>query len=226
MANAYLLRRGGYSLRSYFTDFPATQDPLFEFGAWRTPVNFYLAPETTPGRCFSNGPTDNFDDALAQLVQPQLIGNTRITTTMFRQGGYTPTGDVSHESGHYHRIFIDNSNPSNTLVSGYEFLFPFNSSAFQIVAWLGVNHSFPDNFNVLSPTALNGGLQPIQDNDVLVTEIEGSTLRAYQNGVQIATLVDTTFAVDPTRGPGMGFFPRTGATPSAFCFRNWKAELI
>ena len=226
--NAYLLRRGGYSLRSYFTAFAATENPLLEGGAWRTPINFYKAPQTTPGRCFSNGTTDNFDDALAQLISPQLSGDTRITTRIFRQGGYTPVGDVSHECGHYHRILIDNSNPANTLVRGYEFLFPFNSGTFQIVAWLAVNHSFPDNFSILSPTPLNGGLQPVQDNDVLVTEVQivagVQTLRAYQNGTQIATLVDNTWTSGG--GPGMGMYPNAGATPSNYCFRDWLAELI
>ncbi len=222
--NAYLLRRGGYSLRSYFTDFPGTENPLSQSGAWRTPVNFYRSPQTTPARCFSNGATDNFDDALAQLISPQLANDTRISTRIFRQGGYTPSGDVSHEVGHYHRIDINNSNPGNTLVRGYEFLFPFDSTAFQIVAWLAVNHSFPDNFAILSPTMLNGGLQAVQDNDVLVTEIQGTTLRAYQNGTQIATLVDSTWTTGG--GPGLGFFPRTGATPSSYCFRDWMAESL
>ena len=177
MSNAYLLRRGGYSLRSYFTNFPGTENPIAQSGAWRTPVNFYRAPQSTPARCFSNGATDNFDDALAQLISPQLANNHQITTTVFRAGGYSP--GVSHEIGHYLRILIDNSNPSNTLVRGYEMLFPYDSTSFQMVAWLAVNHSFPDNFTILNPTAVNGGLANVQNGDVLRSRIVGNVIDVF-----------------------------------------------
>lgn len=222
MANAYLLRRGGYSLRSYFTNFPGTENPISQGGAWRTSVNFYKAPQTTPGKCFSNGATDNFDDAIAQLISPQLASNHRITTTIFRQAGYNP--GVSHEVGHYLDVLINNSNPSNTLISGFEMLFPYDSTAFQMVQWLGVNHAFPDNFTILSPTAVNGGLANVQNGDVLVSEIIGTTINVYQNGTQIYTLAGVSRG--SPGGPGMGFYTNTGATPANYCISDYKAESL
>ncbi len=223
MANAYLLRRGGYSLRSYFTNFPATEDPLSQSGVWRTSVNFYKAPETTPGRCFSNGTTDNFDDALAQLISPQLAANHRITTTVFRAGGYTP--GVSHEIGHYLDIFINNANPANTLVSGFEMLFPYDSTSFQMVQWLGVNHSFPDNFSILNPTAVNGGLANVQNGDVLVSQIVGTDITVSQNGIVKYTLSGVTRG--PAGGPGIGFYVNSGGgIPANFCITDYLAESL
>lgn len=222
MANAYLLRRGGYSQRSFFTNFPGTENPLSQAAAWRTSVNFYKAPQTTPGKCFSNGATDNFDDAIAQLVAPQLANDCRITTHVFRQAAYSP--GVSHEIGHYHRVLIDNSNPGNTLIRGYELLFPYDSTVFQIVAWLAVNHAFPDNFNILSPTAVNGGLANVQNGDTLVSEIIGNVINVYQNGTQIYTLTDNTWLTGG--GPGIGFYTNTGATPANYCITDYLAESL
>ena len=222
--SAFLLRHGVTVPSQYATLWPLTENPISEGGRWRTAVNFYKAPQSTPGRCFSNGATDNFDDALAQLISPDLGDNYEITAGVFRQGGYTPVGDASHEVGLYGRLLIDNSNPSNTLVRGYEMLFPFNSSSFQMVAWLGVNHSFPDNFTILSPTILNGGLQPVQNGDILKARFLGNVITVFQNGLAIATLTDTTW---PTGGgPGFGFFPRTGATPSSYCLTDWAATRL
>jgi hypothetical protein len=207
---------------NFSTAFPATENPLSQSGAWRTAVNFYRAPQTTPGKCFSNGATDNFDDALAQLVSPNMGNNYRIGLHVFRQGGYSP--GVSHEIGLYLRLLIDNSNPSNTLVRGYECLFPYDSGSFQLVAWLGVNHSFPDNFSILSPTAQNGGLANVQNGDLLEAEIVGNDISVYQNSTLIYTLTDSTWTSGG--GPGMGFYTNTGATPQNFCPTDFTVQRL
>jgi len=220
--SAFLLRYGVTNPTSYSTAFPATEDPISESGSWRTSVNFYKAPRSTPGKCFANAPTDSFDDAIGQLISPQLGNNHSVRTTVFRQGGYT-TG-VTHEIGHYLRVLIDNSNPSNTLIRGYEMLFPFDSTSFQMVAWLAVNHSFPDNFTILNPTAVNGGLANVQNGDVLESRIVGNLITVYQNGTQIYTLTDSTWTNGG--GPGIGFYANTGATPASFCISDYQAMTL
>ncbi len=211
------------SPQSFSTSFPGTEDPLSQSAAWRTAVNFYKAPETTPGKCFSNGVTDNFDDALAQLVSPSFgAGDYEITATIFRQGGYSP--GVSHEVGLYLDLFVDNDNPSNTLVSGFEMLFPYDSTSFQIFQWLGVNHSFPDNFTQLSPSAQNGGLANVQNGDILKARLQGSNITVTQNGVVKYTLAGITRS--GSGGPGMGFYVNTGATPANFCITSYAVQLL
>lgn len=186
-------------------------------------MNFYRAPETTPGKCFANGLTDNFDDALAQLVSPQFgAGDYEITATIFRQGGYSP--GVSHEVGLYLDLFINNANPSNTLVSGFEMLFPYASTAFQIFQWLGVNHAFPDNFTELSPTAQNGGLAEVQDGDVLKAKLEGTNITVTQNGVVKYTLAGITRS--GSGGPGMGFYVNPGATAANYCITDYSVQRL
>lgn len=207
---------------TYSTTWPNTEDPISYAGAWRTPVNFYQHHRSTPGKLFAAANSDNFDDAVSQLVSPNMGDNYRISAHVFRQGGYTPGG--SHEIGLYCRVLIDNSNPSNTLIRGYEFLFPFNSGVFQIVAWLGVDHGFPSNFNILSPTTQNGGLQPIANGDLIEAQISGNSLSAYQNGVLIATLTDTTWTSGG--GPGMGSYVNTGGTPSSFCITDYTVQRL
>lgn len=208
--------------QSFSTSFPDTENPLSQSGAWRTAVNFYRAPQTTPGKCFSNAATDNFDDALAQLVSPGMGNNYRVGVHVFRQGGYSP--GVSHEIGLYLRLNIDNSNPSNTLVRGYECLFPYDSTAFQLVAWLGVNHSFPDNFSILSPSAQNGGLANVQNGDLLEAQISGNAISVFQNGLLIYTLTDSTWTSGG--GPGFGAYVNTGGTPANFCITDYAVQRL
>lgn len=208
---------------AFSTAFPGTENPLSQSGAWRTAVNFYKQPQTTPGKCFGNGTTDDFDDALAQLLSPSFgAGDYEITATIFRQGGYSP--GVSHEVGLYLDLFVDNSNPSNTLVSGFEMLFPYDSSSFQIFQWLGVNHSYPDNFNQLSPSAQNGGLDNVLHGDVLKAKLQGTNITITQNGSVKYTLGGITRS--GSGGPGMGFYVNTGATAANYCISNYAVQRL
>lgn len=207
--------------QNFSTSFPGTENPLSQSGAWRTPVNFYKQPRTTPGKCFGNDVTDNYDDALGQLVSPDFGNNYRISAHVFRQSLYTTL--FSHEVGLYGRLLIDNSNPANTLVRGYEFLFPFDSGSFQIVAWLGIDHS-SGNFSSLSPVDQNGGLQPVQDGDLLEIELVGNNFGAYQNGLLIATLTDATW---PTGGgPGFGAYVNTGSLAANYCITDYAVQRL
>ena len=211
--------------QSFSTTFPATENPLSQSGAWRTAVNFYAQPQTTAGKCFGNRVTDNVDDAVATLVSPDMGNNYRISAHVFRAASYTPGG--SHEIGLYLRQLINNSNPANTLVRGYECLFPYNSNSFQIFAWLAVNHVFPDNFNQLSPAAQNGGLQIIQNGDLLEAQIVGNNISIYQNSTLIYTLTDSTWTSGG--GPGMGFYVNdAGGTgvPSNFCITDYSVQRL
>lgn len=186
-------------------------------------MNFYKAPQCASGKCFANGTTDNFDDALAQLVSPSYgAGDYEITATIFRQGGYSP--GVSHEVGLYLDLFINNANPSNTLVSGFEMLFPYDSTSFQIFQWLGVNHAFPDNFNQLSPTAQNGGLSNVANGDVLKAKLQGTNITVTQNGTVRYTLAGITRS--GSGGPGMGFYVNSGATAANYCISSYSVQRL
>lgn len=207
---------------SFSTSFPGSENPLSQSGAWRTSSSFYKAPQTTPGKCFSNGATDNFDDAVATLVSPDMGNNYRISVHAFRAGGYSP--GVSHEIGLYLRQLINNSNPANTLVRGYECLFPYDSNSFQIFRWEAVNHAFPDNFTQLSPSAQNGGLQIVQNGDLLEAQIVGNNITVYQNSTLIYTLTDSTWSSGG--GPGMGFYTNAGATPSSYCITDYAVQKL
>lgn len=206
---------------AFSTAFLATENPISEGGAWRTAVNFYKAPQTTPGKCFANGTTDSYDDALMQLVSPDMGNDYRLSAHVFRQAAYSP--GVSHEVGLYARMLINNSNPANTLVRGYEFLFPYNSTSFQIVKWIALDHSF-DNFVFLSPDEQNGGLQPVADGDFLEVRVFGNDFEVYQNGGLIYLLTDSSY---PTGGgPGFGAYVNAGATPANYCITDFAVQRL
>lgn len=184
-------------------------------------MNFYKQPQTTPGKCFANANTDNFDDAVAQLVSPSMGNDYRISAHIFRTGA---APGVSHEVGLYLRVLIDNTNASNTLIRGYECLFPYDSSSFQIFRWEAVNHSFPDNFTQITVNAQNGGLQNVQNGDLLEAQIIGANISCFQNGLLIATATDSVWSSGG--GPGMGFYVNTGATPSNYCITDYAVQRL
>lgn len=207
---------------NFSTSFPGTENPLSQSGAWRTAVNFYKQPQTTPGKCFANAATDNVDDAVATLVSPNMGNNYRISAHVYRAALYTTL--FSHEIGLYLRQLIDNSNPSNTLVRGYECLFPFDSGSFQIFRWEAVNHAFPDNFTQLSVTTQNGGLQNVQDGDLLEAQIVESNISVYQNSILIYTATDSVWSSGG--GPGMGFYVNTGSVAANYCITDYAVQRL
>lgn len=203
--------------RSYDTQFPADQNPISEGGRWLVggTTGFYQSPRSLSGLCFGAGTASGYDDCLGQLQSPSLGNDHRVEVTVHKAGGYTPPD--SHEIGLYLRINI-----GAEFVTAYECLHPFDGGGgFQIIRWLGLNHTDLDNFDLtIDVTTMNGGLGTISDGDVLASQIVGSTIKCFKNGTQFAEATDANLA---SGKPGIGFFIRPGGTPSSFCISRYRA---
>lgn len=205
---------------SYDTQFPADENPISEGGRWRVGADtgFYKSPRSLGGKCFGNGTASGYDDCLGQLQMPNLGNDHRVEATVYKLGGYTPPG--SHEVGLYLRM--GRAGASEEFVTGYECLFPFNGGGeFQIIAWLGINHTDLDNFDLtIDVTTMNGGLGTISDGDVLAAQIVGSTIKCYRNDTQFAEATDSRYT---TGKPGLGFFVQPDGVPSSYCITRYRA---
>jgi hypothetical protein len=189
---------------SYTTLFPLTEDPISEGGLWvcgGAVGGDWTNPETTPGRCFGSTIVSTTDDDIACLTT-SFHANQYAQGTVFRQVGYTAPS--SHESELLLRFAI-----SSGVARGYEVTWGFEGLV-QIVRWNGSLGDF---------TVLNAGVDvgPAVTGDVLRAGMIGSDITVFLNDESIATANDSTW----TDGqPGLGFFPRTGATPEFYC---WSA---
>ena len=203
---------------SYFTTFPTDENPLSEGGRWRvgsSASNNYQNPRTLSGDCFGANTSSGFDDCLAHVQGMQIPNNHRIDVTIRKTAGYTPPD--SHEVGIYGRMVI-----GSQFVRGYEILIAFSPGAFQVIKWLGVATTFPENFTILSTS---GNPPAVDDGDVFRVDFIGNVITCYRNGVLFNTTTDTDSPwLDGN--PGMGFFirPGTGADPSKYCIRDWMAQ--
>ncbi len=203
---------------SYDTSWAADENPISEGGRWTVAGGgFYQDVRSLGGKCFGAATSAGYNDCLAMLDMPNIGNNHRVEITVSLTGGYTP-GD-SHENGIYLRR--GRAGASNEFVTGYEMLFPFPGSPFQIVAWLGTHHDDLANFDTsIEITEMNGGLGTIAHGDVLAAQIVGSTIKAYRNGTQFAQATDSRWT---TGKPGLGFFVRPGGTPSSYCITRYRA---
>lgn len=212
--SALLLRYGVTNPTSYSTAFPLTENPISEGGRWRVGgvTGFYRSPQTTPGLCFGNGTSADFDDCLGQLQTPFLNANYSISVVIHKTGGYTAPD--SHEVGIYGRLIIGAS-----LVRGYEVLIGFTSGEFQVVKWLGISQA-SDNFTVMSTS---GTPAAVNDGDVFRADFIGNVITVYRNGSLFNTTTDSSSPwLDGN--PGMGFFIRPGGTPSSYCTTSWAVN--
>lgn len=195
---------GGGSPTSYSTLFPGTENPISESGKWvcgGTTGLDWNNPRTTPGKCFASAIVSTVDDDIACL-STTFGPNQFAQATAFRQVGYTAPD--SHESEVLLRFKITAHS-----ARGYEIVWTFDG-AMAIVRWNGALNDFDVLFG---PTNINAAVT----GDVFRAEMNGATITVYKNGVSVGTVDDSTY----TDGqPGVGFFPRTGATPESYC---WSA---
>jgi subtilisin family serine protease len=201
---------GGTGGASYSTNFPATENPISQGGMW---FNGNAAGldwnnvQTTPGKAFAAAFVGGYDDPIA-VLNTAFTANQYAQGTVYRAPGYSPTTNHEIELLLRFRITPDSAR-------GYEILWG-HGGELNIVRWNGPYGSYTPLLGTIGPN-----IGAAVDGDVLRGEVMGNVVRVYKNGTLVATSpADNTF----TDGqPGIGFWPRPGATLQNFGWKSFSA---
>jgi len=201
---------------SYSTSFPNTENPLSEGGRWingRAVGGNWNNVQSMPGRAIAAGFVSGYDDPIAVLTT-SFAANQYAEGTVFRATGYSPS--ASHEIELLLRFQITSGN-----ARGYEVLWGAGGEV-NVVRWNGPLGNY---------TPVGGSTGPnigaARDGDIFRAEISGTIIRVYRNGALVLTRdVSSVGNVWTTGQPGMGFFPRTGATLANYGWKSYRAGSI
>lgn len=225
----FLIVPVGAALRSYQTNFPATEDPISENNNWingavtgldwgnvQTVPGHVFATNINPG-CPNTSPTD-CNDSVASLTGTWAADQTACAV-VFIGSGLSRTSGIYEIELHLHQSISAGN------ATGYEFnysLFNNGNQYMQIVRWNGALGSF----TVLGgssgvPVALNNG-------DTFCASSTGGSLKSWL--VRGGTTVQSTKPISDTTftggAPGVGFFNGAGslADNANFGFSSFQAS--
>lgn len=192
----------------YSTNFPAAENPLSEGGKWINGKAVGLAwnnVQSVPGKAYAADFATGYNDPIA-VLNTSFTANQYAQGTVYRAAGYSP--GVNHEIELLLHFQISANN-----ARGYEILWAHQGNM-AIVRWNGPL----DNY---TPLVDNLQIGQAVDGDVLRAEIIGNVIKVYKNGALVATgPADATW----TNGqPGMGFWPKPGATPQNYGWKSYSA---
>ena len=197
---------------SFSTTFPLTQNPISQGGIWTNGLADGVAwndVQTDGTKALATSLASGVADSIAHLkstVWPASAVNIRITAVMF-QNAADP--DSEFELHLRHLITTNNAR-------GYECLLSQNGNV-QIVRW---NGAFSD-FTTIE--TIDNLPTPTADGDVISAEITGSSIKFFQNGIQLAHATDATWA---NGFPGLGFDKPIAADPTKFGWKSWSVVAI
>lgn len=192
---------------AYLTAFPRAENPFSDSGRWVNGGDAGLDWQnvrTVPGKAFATDFATGYNDAIA-VLNASLSPNQFAQGTVTRAAGYDPT--VKHEIELLLRFKIE---PHRA--RGYEVLWGKNGDIF-IVRWNGPLNSY---------TALAGraDMAPGREGDRLRAEVVGTKIKVYRNGALVLVASDSTWKDGQ---PGMGFWPKPGATIDAYGWTDYQA---
>ena len=178
---------------TYSTTFDLTENPISEGGRWFNTGTLWTKVRTENGLAFgTNGPQNTYDDSYAYL------------------SGFGPNQQVeavvqvdSALLGDPHEVeLLLRWADSAVNARGYECLFHFNGSV-QLMRWNGPFGSFDE---IPGATGRKSAGRALVTGDVIKATINGNTIVAYLNGVELSRVTDSMWTIGQ---PGIGFFKRT-----------------
>jgi hypothetical protein len=203
--------------RSYSTTFKATENPISENGMWINGAATGLDwcnVQTSPGFVWGVGPCPaSYSDPTAILTGAWGPNQTVQATARV----------ASPNPAYYQEIELHlRRKMSAHLATGYEINFGVSHPYVEIVRWNGAR----GDFTYLGPSCnypqvcarVNGFT--IRNGDVAKASIVGDTIRAYVNGVLVASAKDSTFA---SGSPGVGFNFGCGSTYGTHGWSSFSA---
>ena len=227
----FLITSVGAALRSYQTNFPATEDPISENNNWingavtgldwgnvQTASGHAFGTNVNPG-CSGSDPTA-CNDSVAALTGT-WAANQSVCATVFIGSGLSRTSGIYELELHLHQTIANHNS------SGYEFnysLFNNGNQYMQIVRWNGALGAFTQiGQSAGTPVALVNG-------DTFCASSVGGVLKSWL--VRAGVIVQSTTPVTDTTftggAPGVGFFNGAGtlADNANFGFTSYQASEI
>lgn len=210
----------------FFTDFPATEDPISQGGIWinggTNGLNWQDC-ETTPGKCFATNfasatsQGNEFDDPICHLRTSYRVFNNN----HFSQGVVSRAPGYSPNTEHENELWVCANGETPHVWTGYEILWAHNGES-AVVRWNGP--PFADDPNAFTQLGAIVDIGAAVDGDVLRAERSGNDIIVYKNGVLKYTRTDATWIGGQ---PGMGFWPRFVAPPQvvfdSYCWKSFRA---
>jgi hypothetical protein len=194
---------------TYSTAFAATENPLSEGGKWINGKAIGLNwnnTQSVPGKAFAADFATGYNDPISVLTT-SFTANQYAEGTVYRAPGYSP--GVNHEVELLLRFQITANS-----ARGYEVLYS-HDGWLVIVRWNGPLGNYTELASSGRPVSGNAA-----DGDVIRAEITGSTIKVYKNGSLVLTGSDSTYS---NGQPGMGFWPKPGATMQSYGWRSYVA---
>jgi hypothetical protein len=220
----FLITSVGAALRSYQTNFPATEDPISESNNWINGAATGLDwsnVQTTPGLAFgtviSGGPP--FNDSIATLSGTWAT-NQSACANVFVSGSLNRAG-APYEVEIRLRTTITAHN-----YTGYEFNYSMYNNGNQYAQIVRLNGPL-NSFTILGGTS--GVPAAISNGDTFCASAIGNTLKFWLihggNTTQLGSATDSTY---PGGGPGIGFYNQGGTLSdnSNFGFSSFQATEI
>lgn len=209
---------GAFSAKAmiYSTSFGLTENPISESSNWTNGATTGLDWKdcrTTPGRAFgtqSSGDT-GFDDSTA-IVRGPWGSNQTVSATVFV--------DANSDTGNQEVELRLRTTIGPHSITGYEITFSCKASNpyVQIVRWLGPVGVEHVGFEYISQS---DHTHFVQNGDVIMATINGTTINVYINGVLILTATDANIA---NGFPGMGFYLDNTVNPAHYGLTQFFAS--
>lgn len=198
------------STSTYSTTFSATENPVSEGGKWINGKAVGLDwnnVQTASGNAVAAAFVSGYNDPIA-VLNTDFSPDQFAQGTVHRQSGYSPSG--SHEVELLLRFRVTAHS-----ARGYEILWG-HSGELNIVRWNGPVGDYTPLGATYGPD-----IGPAVDGDVLRAEIIGSVIKVYKNGVLVMTGPSNSTWTDGQ--PGVGFFPRDGASLQSYGWKDFTA---
>lgn len=215
-ANLQVYIGGRPSPNFYSTNFDTDENPLSEGGRWQNGGSFYGTNNNI--RALSgaavatafNSASGPYDDSIALLTPSRFnIGlNHRISGTVFRAGGYSPT--ANHECN----LFV-RGGQNGLFLRGYELNLSLTGQYGYIVLWKGLTNTLLSSFvqlTAITHPALN-------DGDVISFDAFGTVLTARLGATVLGTYDTVSDPIkygDGTPGPDIWAEPGTTLASAGF----------
>ena len=207
-ARAATAARSAASAVTYSTNFNLTENPIGESGRWINGKTIGLDwnnVQSASGKAYAADYATGYNDPIA-VLNTAFAPDQYAQGTVHRASGYSPS--VSHEIELLLRFRI-NANQAY----GYEVLWGHGGSA-AIVRWNGPMGNY-------RPLVDGLHIGKAADGDVLRAEIVGGLIRVYKNGALVITSpADATWS---SGQPGIGFWPKVGATLKSYGWKSFQA---
>jgi len=194
--------------RTYTTNFPGSEYPLSEGGAWTNAGQYWTKVVKNNGiACGTQTGSGNYDDSYAHLTgfPPNVVA----MATIAKAAGIP--------SSEYHEVeLLLRWNDSASSAAGYECNLHHAGSYAQIVRWNGPRGNFTylaDSRNVPAP----------KDGDIVKATVVGNVITFYLNDVRLAQATDSTFT---SGNPGIGFYIQGAVKNEVYGFKSFTANSL